>query len=118
MRITLEEIIERHKKSNPNTDYDYGKTVLGQTLHDKVIITCPIHGDFIQAPHEHMKGQGCPKCAIEQKAINKRTDIEELIRKSKEKFGNKFNIFPKKSPSFRWGMNWDYFFFCEDIKRC
>ena len=56
MRITLEEIIERHKKSNPNTDYDYGKTVLGQTLHDKVIITCPIHGDFIQAPHEHMKG--------------------------------------------------------------
>ena len=91
MRITLEEIIERHKKSNPNTDYDYGKTVLGQTLHDKVIITCPIHGDFIQAPHEHMKGQGCPKCAIEQKAINKRTDIEELIRKSKEKFGNKFN---------------------------
>lgn len=39
MRITLEEIIERHKKSNPNTAYDYDKTVLGQTLHDKVILT-------------------------------------------------------------------------------
>lgn len=38
MRITLEEIIERHKKSNPNTAYYYGKTVLGQTLHDKVIL--------------------------------------------------------------------------------
>ena len=31
MRITLEEIIERHKKSNPNTAYDYGKTVLGHS---------------------------------------------------------------------------------------
>lgn len=52
MRITLEEIIKRHKESNPNTDYNYNKTVLGQTLHDKVIIICPIYVDFIQALHE------------------------------------------------------------------
>lgn len=91
MRITLEEIIERHKKSNPNTDYDYGKTVLGQTLHDKVIITCPIHGDFIQAPHEHMKGQGCPKCAIERNKQMRITEIDSLIEQSKIKFKNKFS---------------------------
>ena len=30
---------------------------------------------------------------------------------------SQFNIFPKKSPSFRWGMNWDYFFFCKDTKK-
>ena len=63
MRITLEEIIERYKKSNPNTAYNYGKTVLGQTLHDKVIITCPIHGDFIQAPRQSLRPKGW--CSLE-----------------------------------------------------
>lgn len=29
----------------------------------KVIITCPIHGDFEQTPTSHIHGQGCPKCA-------------------------------------------------------
>lgn len=91
MRITLEEVIKRHKESNPNTDYIYDKTVLGKTLHDKVVITCPIHGDFIQAPHEHMKGQGCPRCAVEQNTKVRTTDIEELIQKSIKQFGKKFD---------------------------
>lgn len=29
----------------------------------KVIITCPIHGDFLQTPDDHLKGRGCPGCA-------------------------------------------------------
>ena len=28
----------------------------------KLIITCPIHGDFYQLPHNHLQGKGCPKC--------------------------------------------------------
>lgn len=28
----------------------------------KVIITCPIHGDFEQTPDHHLRGQGCPIC--------------------------------------------------------
>lgn len=91
MRITLQEMINRHKQSNPNTEYSYDKTVLGKTLHDKVVIICPIHGDFLQAPHEHMKGQGCPKCAIKYMSETKRGSVEEFIKKSKEKFNNKFS---------------------------
>lgn len=30
--------------------------------HDKVIITCPIHGDFLMTPANHLKGQNCPMC--------------------------------------------------------
>lgn len=30
----------------------------------KVKITCKIHGEFLQTPHDHLKGQGCPHCAI------------------------------------------------------
>ena len=29
----------------------------------KVVITCPIHGDFEQVPDSHLKGRGCPSCA-------------------------------------------------------
>ena len=91
MRITLEEIIKRHKENNLISDYIYDKTILGKTLHDKVIITCAKHGDFLQAPHEHMKGQGCPKCAIEKNKQMRITEIDSLIEQSKIKFKNKFS---------------------------
>ena len=29
---------------------------------DKVIITCPNHGDFKQSPNSHLNGNGCSKC--------------------------------------------------------
>ena len=29
----------------------------------EVTITCPIHGDFMQRPSNHLKGHGCPQCA-------------------------------------------------------
>jgi len=31
----------------------------------KVIITCPLHGDFTQLPTNHLAGQGCPECGKE-----------------------------------------------------
>jgi hypothetical protein len=30
----------------------------------KVIITCPLHGNFIQKPNNHLCGNGCYKCNI------------------------------------------------------
>jgi hypothetical protein len=30
----------------------------------KLIITCPIHGDFLTKPSCHTNGQGCPTCAM------------------------------------------------------
>ena len=41
--------------------YSYDKTVY-KNQRTKVIITCPIHGDFLQTPKNHMNGQGCPIC--------------------------------------------------------
>lgn len=32
----------------------------------KVIITCPIHGDFPQTPSNHLAGSGCPECAYKK----------------------------------------------------
>lgn len=54
--------------------YNYDKTVY-KNSHDKVIITCPIHGDFEQSPNAHLNGQGCPKCS------SNRIILEETVTK-------------------------------------
>lgn len=43
--------------------YDYSKSAYYK-YHEKVIIICESHGEFLQSPAKHLAGQGCPKCAI------------------------------------------------------
>jgi hypothetical protein len=40
--------------------YDYSK-VKYVNIYSKVIIICPIHGEFKQTPDIHLRGGGCPK---------------------------------------------------------
>lgn len=46
--------------------YDYSK-VKYVNVRTKVNITCLEHGDFLQTPHAHLAGQGCPQCYIDNK---------------------------------------------------
>jgi hypothetical protein len=48
-----------------------------------VVITCKLHGNFIQAPHKHLIGQGCPKC---KKSAHKNANY--FLEKSKEIHGD------------------------------
>lgn len=41
--------------------FQYDKVVYKHTM-EKVIITCPTHGEFLQTPNDHLDGCGCPKC--------------------------------------------------------
>lgn len=50
--------------------YTYGKSIYVGT-DDKVIITCPEHGDFEQRPHSHLQGQGCPICSTRGFKVHK-----------------------------------------------
>ncbi|MEE3416938.1 MAG: hypothetical protein VZR53_16420, partial [Prevotella sp.] len=63
--------------------YDYSKVnyVNNST---KVTIICPEHGEFEQTPASHLRGSGCPKCAIIQNADRCRMTTEEFINKAKE----------------------------------
>lgn len=54
--------------------------------HDKVLITCPIHGDFLQTPNSHLNGKGCPKCNGGVSKTNK-----EFIEKAKQIHGDKYD---------------------------
>lgn len=60
--LTQDQFINRAKIIH-NNYYDYSKVVYDRSK-TKVIITCPKHGDFEQTPHEHLSGNGCPKCIL------------------------------------------------------
>lgn len=60
LRATLEEIIQKFIITH-GSKYDYSKVVY-RDMHTKVIIICPIHGEFVQTPRSHLNGCGCPIC--------------------------------------------------------
>ena len=59
--LTREEFIER-SKSIHGDKYDYSPVQYDRS-DKKVKLICPIHGVFEQRPHNHLKGQTCPKCS-------------------------------------------------------
>lgn len=65
--MTQEEFVKNAKEKHHNK-FDYSK-VEYKNCNTKVCIVCPNHGDFWQAPTKHLNGQGCPKCANEQKCL-------------------------------------------------
>ena len=66
IKHTLEVFIENSKEVH-NNKYDYSKVIYVNNT-TKVIIGCPIHGDFEQAPSNHTtQKQGCLDCAGNRK---------------------------------------------------
>ena len=60
-RYDTMDFIEEARKVH-NNFYSYKKTNYVRSS-DKVIITCPIHGDFEQVASSHLGGSGCGVCA-------------------------------------------------------
>lgn len=87
-KLSQFEFIEISNKIHNNM-YNYEKVVYSGTL-NKVIITCPIHGDFLQQAYSHMKGIGCKYCSNEKKQYNKMS-LQEFINKCKIKHGDTYN---------------------------
>lgn len=46
--------------------------------HTKLKIICPIHGDFEQSPDVHLRGNGCPECALIENAERSRLSEKEV----------------------------------------
>jgi len=86
---TKDEFVKKARKIH-GYFYNYDKVVYKKGS-DKVIITCPIHGDFKQTPIKHLFGHGCPECANERISKAQKKGSDEFIRQSRERFGDKFN---------------------------
>ena len=71
--------------------YNYDKVVYNRN-DEKVIITCPVHGDFPQAPAGHKKGEKCPSCSLEKRSSNRIEKTKSnLIEDFKKVHGNRYN---------------------------
>ena len=85
LNFNLEKFISVH-----GSKYNYDKfTYLGSKV--KSIITCKIHGDFLQSPEKHGSGRGCPKCAQVIRNSSKQITEEKFRSLAKEKHGDKYN---------------------------
>lgn len=74
---TLQEFI-REAQLIHSAKYDYKKSVYVDNKH-KIIIICPIHGEFTQTPDSHLRGCGCPSCGkISRNSKNTKISTTDL----------------------------------------
>ena len=83
-QLTIDDFINRSILVHGNK-YDYSKVEYINNS-TKVCIICPIHGEFWQTPHHHMRGHGCAKCGN-----SKRKTVEEFINDAISVHGNKYD---------------------------
>ena len=65
--------------------YDYSKVEYASNK-TKVCIICPEHGEFWQAPSDHLNGKGCPQCAG-----NVRHDKDTFVEKAKHIHNDRYD---------------------------
>ena len=85
-RLTLESFIKQSNLKH-NNKYDYSKVVYINSR-TKVCIICPEHGEFWQAPANHLCGQGCPMCKNVSISERSKDTKETFIEKCKKKYGD------------------------------
>ncbi len=70
--------------------YDFSKTNYTKAL-DKVIVTCPKHGDFQLRADHLLRGQGCRECAHELVGQKNSLTQDEFLVKAKKIHGDKYD---------------------------
>ena len=85
---TNEKFIERAKQIHGDK-YSYDK-VEYKNNKTKVIVTCPIHGDFETRPDNFYHGAGCPKCGILMKPQCVPWTKEKFVERGKSLYGDKY----------------------------
>lgn len=87
-RYSQEEVIQKFKEVHGDK-YDYSK-VEYLNVRTRVVVVCPIHGEFNILYGNHIRGDGCPKCsAIKNKQLKYST--EEIVEKFREVHGDKYD---------------------------
>lgn len=76
--------------------YDYSK-VIYENMESKVVIICPVHGDFLQNLHSHISSKnGCPRCQtdmkrkrfLENNPMKKKKCVDKMKRTNMSRYGS------------------------------
>ncbi|MBR6517583.1 MAG: hypothetical protein IKT40_12200 [Bacilli bacterium] len=87
-KLTTEEFVKKARLVHGDK-YDYSKVEYNGT-HKKVIIICPIHGEFEQTPHDHLVG-GCKQCYNDHRGDYVRSNTTKFIEKAKKVHGDRYD---------------------------
>lgn len=89
-RKGLEQFIIEARQVHGNK-YDYSQVVY-TTNHSPVIIICPEHGPFTQAPNNHCdQKQGCPDCGLLKCHDSQRLTQEEFLSRARKAHGDRYD---------------------------
>lgn len=89
MKYTTKTIIEAFQNIHKNK-YDYSQ-VKYFNCRTPVKIICEKHGEFLIKPYLHLQGQGCSKCRALKISLTKRSNIDEFLKKAKNKYGDLYD---------------------------
>lgn len=89
LSFSQEEFINKLKEIHNNL-YDYSKTQY-VNCRSNIEIICLKHGSFYQNAHNHLSGQGCPKCKTDKFIKRLSLTINEFIEKSNLIHHNKYD---------------------------
>ncbi|MBI2774732.1 hypothetical protein HYX58_01885 [Candidatus Dependentiae bacterium] len=82
-QVTLEDFIRKAQNIH-GTKYNYSQAIYEKS-NIVLIIICSFHGEFLQKPHKHLIGHGCPSCA------NRDMNTEKFILRAQAIHGNKYD---------------------------
>lgn len=78
-KLTKDEFVEKANSVHGGY-YSYNNFVYRDAI-SRGWITCPKHGDFEQAPREHLSGKGCKACGYEKVSKSNTLSEEEFFEK-------------------------------------
>lgn len=79
-----------HSSALYNGRYSYDKATY-VNYSTKLIIGCPVHGDFLQSPTQHYKGKGCAKCLRDKLKLDRALPTHPNNIKATKAFIDKCN---------------------------
>jgi len=89
LRYSTADFIEKARVVHDD-QYEYSKVEYIASV-TKVIINCSEHGEFKQAPGNHLSGQGCPKCGDICCGDMLRSTTPEFIKNANVVHGDKYD---------------------------
>jgi len=97
-RKPIEQLLKDCERVHGDT-YDYSKVVYERCM-SKCEIVCKKHGSFWQTMNQHLRGKGCPKCAVEKTTcvINERRhndNVENFVVKCQKVHGDSYDYLEK-----------------------
>ena len=92
-KLSNQEFTEKANKIHDNF-YDYSQ-INYVNFETKIKILCPIHGEFKQTPHSHLRGDGCFYCGMEKTRNGNLKSNIEFVKKANEIHNNSYEYIEK-----------------------